>query len=1322
MTFARRAIIVCCSFLCIGLGRGEPILLTPRLPVGYDAPESTEGGPRLADGCQWLETVWPRRLQLVRTAFAGRKPTVLFITNDFAEDKIHALNLEFPIDAVILADYAFSGGREKFAQALASRPRFDCFVLSRVNSARIPDDVKYEILRRVKADGAGLLVIDLFDPETILTPSFLGLDQAPLQVPGIPGDGLRQWTTSKRTVYLTYNYWHGNLNYAPVVKPYAYGKTSIADFGKGRVVFCDTQSHWARNAWCRTLLPSIALSRDMWVEADYHCSLVAKLILAASGHVPACRIGEIQPRGKGDGGAPEIVLSASGKFAGALRWQIRDTWGCASDGGEIVLDLAGGDTRLPVPGIAFKDAGRRFLDVWVEDAGGRTVDWGSSFMFVDRHVDPPRIASDHPDGIDWDAAVSGVVAVPNMPPDARIRIRLVDRHWREVGRLEGASGADEVHYDFSSGGLDGPIWTLHAELVDAHGRIASQSHVTEIRPQPRSKRGGLHVLGTLTHGLGHGFPGPELAARLEFLRRLGFLANRPYSPGDPIQAETCAWSDIQMHPFLKMVSPSQRDWTRDHISDWEEPSVQEELRAGSAFQASSLRRYGLRGFNLTDDSGAAEELPPGAYTTARFHKWLADEYGGLEETLKAWGWNEAFQQPESGNTLPSDPYAILAFHEWLRRKYGGIAETATAWKLNAAPSPGSMREFGAIEPEMIEELGRKGNDAPRADARAFMSEQGDALSRNPWGAITPTSIKAAFSQGTTAPWIDARRFLIERWTTYMKWADEAAGGIDPELVVGSDAGLYGDSLYAVADAVNYFAPYHDNLALKLGVARGRMRKDGDFGSCLGTYGGKPNRMHGRRAQIWEVLFAGGNGIYYWILAPGPGIQGGIRLSDHHALYQAEVIEELSSGIGELFTSAQRVFDPVALLASETSAICDRLEKADQPISTEYEGMRAFLPALQDHLVNPDFITSDELASGLPVDAPVRLLVLPSSHSLSEKEPQSIRTFVQAGGVVLADIYPGRRLPNGNLRQAPALDDVFGVTTDASEKRRRVRGTLSGRPLSDVGPALDFGKVLADPRIRATTASSFGEVEGAQALLLNRHGKGAAVLLNASFSAYNGYRVEGGELWRAWHGVVKQALALANVPVALHGASQGEETPGFEISPFRMGEGYLVGVAELGSGDFIGSRRPFELTLPAPLHVYEIRSQRYLGKVSRLEDDIPRRGHRAYALLPYSVTGVELASDASRLAQGQTIALKIDVGASTGRRGLHVIRLEAIQPDGSAFYPFRKVLKLQAGKRETVPLTFAFDDAPGRWTFIATDVISGRRATIAVDLDGTEALP
>ncbi|MBT3379786.1 MAG: hypothetical protein HN742_17480 [Lentisphaerae bacterium] len=1216
--------LLCCLVVDVAAAFGAT-----SLPVGYDRPASDKGGPVLAGGLRWVEAVFPHTITFAETP-SWPSPTVMFITNYGGVDTVHELARRFPMDVL-----HFWGNdakdRDRFLHLLNSRARIDCFVMSRFKTKSMPPELQYEILKRV-SEGAGFVMVDDFDRSPTLTPKFLELkplEKGKRVFDGIPYDGLRQWKSADVLDLPIMNYWNTkSLPRSAVVEPFDSYGTTISPFGKGRMVWISTGTHWSRAGRVgRTLLPHISQRRDMWVETDYYYSHTAKAIMRAVRIPQMGQITEVIP-----GGEPAVLLSGKTSFSGKIRWQVRDTWGVVSEQGVQACSVAPGAQRVPLSALSLTDAGRRFVDVWLLREDGAVVDWGSGFTIVERGVKPCVLEGAKPEGVPRGTPLSGVAAVPAVPVGTRLVLSLWDRHWREVGRVrQPVASGEAVPFSFESAGLDGQIWNIHADLVDPGDRTLSRSFLTITSPHTRASRGGFHPVMTCVSATN-----PEEAARAEYLRRLGFLANRPYTGGNPMIAESLAWCDLQFHPFSYRVTGASDSHTDDRITDWEDPSVREQLVEMHQTMTRMYRPFGLRGYNLSDDSSPSPQLPLGPYTTIAFHRWLEKEYGGLWETAAAWG----------------------------------------------------MKTSG---------FGRM----------------------HSWGRIHQKSVKAWYDKGITGPWIDAQRFLEEHWVDTMGLVQEAVRSVHPEAHVGSDASYYRNTMADLFGRLDYIAPYYRDVAVKVAVSRGASRRAGDYGACLGSYGDKPERMTGRRSQIWDVLFAGGTGFYYWSFSVG--LAEDITLSDAHALYQCEVAEEVMDGIGELFTQAERVFDPVAILYSRTSGICDQLEAKGEPLTSKANSFGAFQHAMEDAGLNPHTITDGELIGGWLATHGTRMLLLPGCNSLSAAEIAAVQAYVDGGGVVIADTRPATRFPNGSLRKAGALDALFGVKHNRKESRLRAKGVLIGTALG-AGADLNFGLTLCDPRLAADGAVAFGQLQPAEgatesappasAIFAEEAGKGYAILLNASFSSYDTIRGSGGADWEAWHAVIATAAKRAGLEPSFRGTSRGKETPGLEFSPFRNGDGWLLGVEDLGCGDDTGDRRPFEVALPGRYHLYDIRASKYMGEADTLKEDIPRGGHRAYALLPYRVAGLAAGLDRDSVAPGGLARLKVRIQTDGEAPAGHVLRITARPPGQEEdFFPFKRVVRVPRDGTLVMPLRVAHNDPSGMWQITVTDVSTGASATV-----------
>lgn len=1259
----------------------QPAGRTPQieaaLPMGYDHPESDQGGPFQPQGAVWLDKVWNRRTVLAEKLPGGPLRVVLF-PNRASMANVAELTRYLPVDYVAITvpsstskDGAGSRCHEyqpedfdAVRKALASEEKIDVFFIARVAANTIPDDIVYAILKRVKNGESGLVlqdIRDVFNPENTLGLKASGNDKQ--LIPGIPYEGLQMLENQKHS---------GRVNYDPQPKPFSFGGVASYPFGKGRIIAISSASRFGDIYWGTSALVSgIPLARNMWVETDYLYSHTAKALLMTSGRAQAVQITGLKPRGASDGTQiPEVTMAATGgAFQGTLRWHIRDTWGLVSAQGKQVCQIPAEGCVLRIEDARFENAGPQYLDAWIDNANGETVDWGSTFVDVDRHVTAPAIALKYPESTPRGQPLAGAVTVSGTPDGATLRLTLVDRHWRDVGRISGPADA-RLRFSFPVEGLEGQVWIAQADTLDPAGHILSRAWTEIHSPHTKATIGNWNPVATLVP-----YGSLDQSAGRRLLRSIGFKAHRGYGGWDAIEAAGLIWDDIQAMPFAYRISGPYRDFFTGNVTDYEEPAARKDLLDSIRTLATVLKPYGLFGMNLTDDSGPAQGLALGAYTVIQFHDWLKAQYGDFDGVCKAWGWTPP-EETVAENDLPLDPYIQVAFHQWLQKKYGGLEALNAAWKMGKPESRKYIRQYGGIHQRMIQLQREDGNTAPASDVAEFKKAYAGAETKaDPFGRITGGSIQTAQEAGFTAASIDALRYMEEEWIGVMVAIKNAAQEVQPDCWVGTDAAFYGPGLASCYTQLPYVAPYYDHSQLKLAVACGRMERPGLYGVCLGAYGEKKVNMSGQRGQIWDVALSGGTGFYYWGLGNG-GLRPDFTFSDTHARYQSEVAEELNRGLGELLTGYTPMFQPIAILSSQTSGLCDALDKKKEPATSHAASFKAFQSAFEDMGLNPWPITSEQLASGWLKTRGAKLLVLPGANSMSDREIEAVKRFVSAGGVVVADVLPGRRYPNGILRTQWPLADSFGVSTAP-------QGT--------------------DDKV---------QVSG----LMKENGR--AFLLNASFNNYEANRVEGGDVWTPWNEVMKKVVATAGVAAPFPFTSQGKATPGFGVTAFSSGKSVLIGVVEKSCADFTGERRPIEIALPGPRFVYDVRAGKTLGEVTRIEADLPRNGQRVYAVLPYKVKSLAVTTDKPVVQAGENLTLQADLAISpAGRRDLHFCRVEAFDPKGQSSEALRRLLPVPARGALTVPLTTAYDDPPGTWKFVVTDIASGASGTVSVQVKG-----
>ncbi len=312
------------------------------------------------------------------------------------------------------------------------------------------------------------------------------------------------------------------------------------------------------------------------------------------------------------------------------------------------------------------------------------------------------------------------------------------------------------------------------------------------------------------------------------------------------------------------------------------------------------------------------------------------------------------------------PEALAGFRQWLRHEYVDVAALNASWGT-------SFETWDSVAPMTAEEAQRHGNYAPWADHRAYMEQE----------------FVRAFRKAST---------LVHE--------------IDP----GARASISGTQIPSPHNGCNWFE-------IDQQIDHLQPYSDGDqdamhylFRPGLTITGFTGYGLTGSDAQYeqWRRLFYGHSGAsifwHYTLLNPDltPSDQG-------KALAQA--FGRLQSGIGRVFVNSRVHEDGVAIHFSMASArgawITDGKIAADLGDASETsrnfsELMRrrdAWAKELERQGVQFRFLATPQIEAGL-LDT-YRVLILPYSIAISDKEARAIERFMERGGVVYGDDQTGR---------------------------------------------------------------------------------------------------------------------------------------------------------------------------------------------------------------------------------------------------------------------------------------------------------------------------
>jgi hypothetical protein len=396
---------------------------------------------------------------------------------------------------------------------------------------------------------------------------------------------------------------------------------------------------------------------------------------------------------------------------------------------------------------------------------------------------------------------------------------------------------------------------------------------------------------------------------------------------------------------------------------------------------------------------------------------------------------------------------------------------------------------------------------------------------------------------------------------------------------------------------------------------------------------------------------------------------------------------------------------------------------------------AFMRMVEDLGFQYNFVSYEQVEKGGL--EPYKVFLMPTSIALSPEEAAEIEKFVKAGGVVIADYEAGWMRDNCRMLDKPLLDDLFGISRSSYQEedfnieplRHSRNGYWSEKmpPLGDkhilfdkavagvdfVDTRLDYPVV--ESTVKTVGASPLAKGGGIPAVIVNRVGKGYAVLLNFRMLYYLGHRANYSSSDQAQKtlSLFRELFKLADVKPEAELAAPLDT----ELVRFKDGKVYYLAVirnpqeGQGGLGEVIqersatGGPAEIRLKLGQNCHVYESRSGAYLGHTGTVSGTLDPAAPLVFAALPYKVSALAIDAE-STCVRGKrfeaTIRLEAE-GASDWAR--HVFRVRLYGPDGKECYDFKQNLVVQGGQSAYACNT-AYNDLKGRWLLTVRDIATG----------------
>jgi glycosyl hydrolase family 42 (putative beta-galactosidase) len=512
-----------------------------------------------------------------------------------------------------------------------------------------------------------------------------------------------------------------------------------------------------------------------------------------------------------------------------------------------------------------------------------------------------------------------------------------------------------------------------------------------------------------------------------------------------------------------------------------------------------------------------------------------------------------------------NPICLQAFRQWLQTQYAGPGALNREWETSFA----SWDDVKPFTTDQIKNRMGSGKALPRGKPDW---QQVQALKFDPLAAQKETT------RWNFAPWADFRAYMDLSLARALDQLRRASHEIDPATPVGIEgtqmpAAFGGYDLWRLSQTLDWAEPYD------IGNAREIL---GSFmpGKPLITtvFEGDTGRS---RRRLWHLLLEGDRGCIVWWSEDCIDWKSEDYQLTSKAKALAPVLKELSSPLARLFLRAEREYDPIYLLYSQPSIQVDWLLESTVDGSTwlrrfsSYEADHnrmartrdGWVKVFQDLGYTPRFISGEQLISGALPKTGAAALILPTAWALSEKEIGAIERFSVNGAApraLFADGSPGLFDEHGRLRQSyPAeLSKMFAV-------------------MSGDGTQV-FVRPAANPNPQKSMASPGGQI-----------GDYLSVRLKADSKLD----------WPGWISDKLKTMAPPQIGIPASACVRTHR--------YRIGNAHLVAfernidyhmsedLKQAGGNERLEKPIEIDARLSTAAHVYDLRTEKYLGRLDKL---------------------------------------------------------------------------------------------------------------------------
>lgn len=503
------------------------------------------------------------------------------------------------------------------------------------------------------------------------------------------------------------------------------------------------------------------------------------------------------------------------------------------------------------------------------------------------------------------------------------------------------------------------------------------------------------------------------------------------------------------------------------------------------------------------------------------------------------------------------PLSLEWFRKWLRHEYGTIKQLNRQWNT-------SFNSFDEVMPQWFEKVRKRANKPP-------------------------------LSRWNLSPWMDFRHFMDFQFAAVLAELTRYTNTIDPKIPAGfcggQGPGPWGGYDYAMLTrAVQWMEAYDIHGTNE--ILRSWWNKD-RRPRMLTFFSTKNPKLDSW--FLWYYMLHGNQAVIAW--PEGwfhvKGFDGEMFDIAPHILTNRQTFIEIQGEVSEPLVNPTTVFDadPIGIYYSHPSiqagwamdAITHGktwVKRTSIDNENQSKGVlrKVWCKLLEDLGFQYDFISYLDVKEGkVDLSKKFKVIILPKTICLSDREAKALKHFVMQGGTLIADYLCGLLDEHGKGRPQGILDDLFGIKRDESA------GYMNGKGLTEIDGekyeqpfperftyydgAYCYKDIVVFERGTKHKAGAeavkidgaFGLLHKASVLIKNRIAKGDAVYLNLSPLEYWDPKKRFSSYGHTWRKFVSEILNSAGIQPRVTVYERGNTANMIECLYWKNGEKRYLGL-------------------------------------------------------------------------------------------------------------------------------------------------------------------